>query len=178
MRQIRPRMVTLIGLAVLVLAPVGVMAQGASTYTIGLMAGLGGSTEDDPDTDLDNFGWQALFDMKIDSVTSWGVRAGQLSLETDDSAFDIDLNYLTVAGQYRFSDDIVDSGLYLGLGVYDFDGEPAFGSDTALGLALGVTGRVGITEKLSVLLELSGHYADLDQAQFFVMGHVGLGYHF
>ena len=178
MRQIRPRMMTLIGLAVLVLAPVSVMAQGASTYTIGLMAGLGGSTEDEPDTDLDNFGWQGLFDMKIDSATSWGVRLGQLSLDTDDSAFDSDLNYLTVAGEYRFSDSLLDSGLYLGLGVYDFDGEGALGSDTALGLALGVTGNVGITERFSVLIELSGHYADLDQTQFFLMGHVGLGYHF
>ena len=39
-------------------------------------------------------------------------------------------------------------------------------------------GEFTVTQWLGVLVELSGHYADLDEAQFFGMGHAGLSIHF
>jgi len=175
LRHLRPRLTTpLFALLALALVPAAGLAQSAYTYTVGLQAGLGGSIEDQPDVGLDNFGWQALFSMKIDNSTQWGVRVGELAL--DGGGFDADLRYLTAAGEYLFADRLLDSGLYIGLGFYDLD---AFGAgDTALGVVLGVTGDVHLTERFSLLLELSGHYADLDAVQFFAMAHVGLGYRF
>ena len=175
MRKIRPRLVTLIGVLALALAPVSGLAQSSGTYTVGLLAGLGGSLEDDPDTGLDNFSWQALFTMKIDSATLWGVRLGQLELDSDLIASDLD--FVTVTGEYRFDEEVVETGLYLGLGLYDLTSTAAAG-DTSVGLAVGLTGNISLTQRFSVLVDLSGHYADLDQTQFFVMGHVGVGYHF
>ena len=174
MRQIRLRLATpLFVLLALALVPATGLAQNPYTYTVGLAAGLGGSPEDQPDVGLDNFGWQALFAMKIDTSTQWGVRVGELAL--DGGGFDADLRYATVAGEYFFADRVLDSGLYLGLGFYDLD---AFGGDTGLGAVLGVTGDVDLTERLRLMLELSGHYADLDVTQFFAMAHVGVGYRF
>ena len=116
--------------------------------------------------------------MKIDNSTLWGVRLGQLDLDTDIDAFDAELNYLTISGEYLYTSSGFESGLYLGLGLYDLDGGTAAINDSALGLTLGVTGKIDVSYRFSILLELSGHYADLDQTQFFLMGHVGVGYHF
>lgn len=174
MRQLRPRLATsLFVLLTLALAPATALAQTPYTYTVGLMAGLGGSPEDQPDVGLDNFGWQALFEMSIDSTTHWGARAGELAL--DGGGFNADLRYLTLAGEYSFADRLLDSGLYLGLGYYDLD---AGGGDSALGVVLGVTGDVHLSDRFTLMLELSGHYADLDATQFFAMAHVGVGYRF
>ena len=178
MRQTRHRLVPLLGLLVLALWPASSLAQSFHPYTVGLMAGIGGSTESDPDTGLDNFSWQALFAMKLDLNTLWGVRLGQLDLESDADLPDGELSYLTLAGEYLFADRFYDSGIYLGLGFYDFDGGSVLGDDSSLGAVLGVTGDFELTDRFSLLLELSAHYADLDQAQFFLIGHVGVGFHF
>ena len=169
---------TRLGLLVLALLPASSQAQSFKPYTVGLMAGVGGSTESEPDTGLGNFNWQAMFAMKLDLNTLWGVRVGQLDLESDADLLDGDLTYLTLVGEYLFADRFYESGLYLGLGLYDFDGGPVWGNDSALGAVLGVTGDFELTERFSLLAEVSVHYADLDHTQFFLMGHVGVGYHF
>lgn len=174
-----PRLVTLLGLFLLmILGPGTGLAQKPDLYTVGLMAGLGGSNENDPNTDLKNFSFQALFTMKIDSGTVWGVRVGRLDLDTEIDALDSELSYLTVAGEYLYHDRGFESGLYLGLGFYDYAGGPALEDETSIGLAVGVTGELDLNDRFSVLFELSGHYAGLDRSQFLLMGHVGVGYHF
>lgn len=178
LRQIRPRLAILFALLAVALCPASGLAQGADSFTVGLMAGLGGSAENEPDTGFDNLGWQALFTMKLDNSTVWGVRAGVLKLDADGEDLDSDLTYLTLSGEYLYVEGGFQTGLYLGLGFYDLSGGDALGDDTSLGLVLGITGHVPVSERLSVLLELSGHYAALDQTQFLLMGHVGVGYHF
>lgn len=174
-----PRLMTVFGLFILMICgPSAGLAQGAGLYTVGLMGGLGGSNEDDPDTDFGNFAFQAQFTTKIDNITLWGVRVGRLDLDTDIDALDSEVSYLTLAGEYIFNDKGFESGLYLGLGVYDYDGGAILEDETALGLVVGVTGELDINERFGVLLELSGHYADLDRTQFLLMGHVGIGFHF
>lgn len=177
LRQTRPRLAILFGLLAVALGPTIGLAQGPDSFTVGLMAGLGGSAENDPDTGLDNLSWQALFTMKIDSVTLWGVRAGVLKLDGGDGS-DGDLSYVTLSGEYLYVEGGFQSGLYLGLGLYDLSGGSALGDDSSLGLVLGITGHVPISERWSALIELSGHYAALDQTKFLLMGHVGVGYHF
>jgi hypothetical protein len=111
-------------------------------------------------------------------------RLGQLDLEPGDGfgAFvSARLRYLTVAGEYRFRRAWHDSGIFLGLGAYELDGRLSEGGrrdQTAAGVTGGVTGDFRLTHRLSVLVELAGHWADLDEANVFLTFHAGLGIRF
>ncbi len=179
MRSTRPVIAVLI-LAAAVLWPAAAVAQPVGNYTVGLMVGLGGSADNDPDTGLDNFSWQGLFEMDLEAQTRFAARLGQIDLEVDeaDGQLDGELTYLTVAGQYSFPAGYYESGLYLGLGLYDFSGAALAEDDTGLGVVFGVTGDFPIRERFGVRVELSGHWADLDYADFFAIGHVGVSYRF
>lgn len=153
-------------------------AQTNYSFSAGLLGGIGGSLDGEPDTGIDNLGLQAIFSMQTDIHTRFGVRLGRQDLEADDSGlFDRELTYLTLAGEYRFSANYYDSGIFLGLGGYDLESD-FFEGESSLGLTAGATGDFRLTSRLSLLVEISGHYVDLDYAQFFVMGHVGLVVHF
>jgi len=170
-------------LAALLLLPGAARAQELYTFTAGLLGGIGGSFDADPGDDLGNTGFQLNLTMVTEPRTQVGVRLGQLALDSEDrfgSLSDAELSYVTVAGEYRFPQSYYESGLYLGLGGYRLEGNRGSEdeSDTSVGLTLGVTGEFKVTRWLGVLIELSGHYADLDEAQFFGMGHGGVAIHF
>lgn len=161
--------------------PMPAEAQSSSSYTFALMGGLGGSNETSPDVGYGNAGFQALFGMKTNTRTTFQVRAGQLSLDVSDDDFDLfssDLSYLTLAGHYTFPGGFYESGLFIGIGVYDIAGEVFVQDETSWGLNAGVTGDFKLSQHWSVVAELSAHYADLDAYQYLVMGHVGLAVHF
>jgi hypothetical protein len=154
------------------------------TFTVGVLGGLGGSVDAEPGDSLSNPGLQLNLSMVTEPQTHLGLRLGQLALDDDEvfgSLTDADLTYVTLGGEYRFSERFYDSGVYIGLGGYRLEGTSFAGSDeedTALGLTIGLTGEFPITRWLGVLIELSGHYADLEEAQIFGMGHAGLAIHF
>lgn len=168
----------LVAAATLGLAPATATAQPTRSFTVALMGGLGGAADGEPDTGLDNFGYQALFSLETDFRTHFVVRVGSLDLGAGGAAFDTQLRYVTLAGEYRFAAGYYESGLYVGLGAYDRTDAPLLPGDSGLGLALGATGDFRLAERFSLLVELSGHYADLDDAHFFLMGHAGVAYHF
>jgi hypothetical protein len=165
------------------LLPGAARAQELYTFTAGLMGGVGGSFDADPGDRLDNTGFQLSFSMVTEPRTHVGFRFGQLALDSEDrfgSLTDAELTYVTAAGEYRFPQTYSESGIYLGLGGYRLEGDRNGKDerDTGVGLVLGVTGEFKVTPWLGVLVELSGHYADLDEAQFFGMGHAGVALHF
>ena len=166
---------TLVLLAVLH-TPATSFAQATSNYSVGLMLGLGGSAESNPDTGIDNFSIEGIFSYKIDRYSRFRARVGQLDLETDFGSSE--LNYLTLSGEYLVAADNYESGLFIGLGLYDLGGGVGFQDDNALGLTLGVTGDFYLSDRFSLLVEFSGHYADFDSTQFFVTGHAGVLFHF
>ncbi|MES1242432.1 MAG: outer membrane beta-barrel protein [Acidobacteriota bacterium] len=183
MTQQHRRLGTGILLVALLLLPGAARAQEPYTFTVGLLGGLGGSLDADPGDDLGNTGYQINLAMITDPRTHVGFRLGKLALDSEDSfgsLTDAELSYVTVAGEYRFPESYYESGIYAGLGGYRLEGTRGVKdeSDTALGLAVGVTGEFRITRWLAVLVELSGHYADFDEAQFFAMGHGGVAIHF
>lgn len=157
-------------------------AQSTSDYTAALMAGLGGSTESNPDTGFDDFGFQALFSMKTVTRTSFQVRAGQLELDVDDDPLGLlgsDLSYVSLGGHYTFPSEVsYESGFFAALGAYDLSGDALIDDETSWGISLGVTGDFRVSERWSVWAELSGHYTELDTYQYFAMAHVGLAFHF
>ena len=173
-------------LALLALALPG--AAGAQqelyNFTVGALGSLGGSVDADPGDSLTNTGFQLNLTMVTEPQTHVGFRLGNLGLDEDEffgSLSDAELTYATIGGEYRFREPYYQSGIYIGLGGYRLEGTAFNGedeSDTAVGLSIGATGEFPLTRWLGVLVELSGHYADFDDAQFFVMGHAGFAVHF
>jgi hypothetical protein len=180
------RLLVRLALLVAVLAlPAAARAQDHYTFSAAVLGGLGGS----PDVDGANYGnggFQVNLGMVTEPRTILGLRVGHLSLNRPDpfgSLTGAGLSYATIGGEYRFRETYYDSGIYLALGAYRLTGTDAFGASrdhTAAGASLGFTGEFPITRQLGVLVELSGHYADLrrEGVQLFGMGHAGVIWHF
>lgn len=176
--------VAAIAMALALLVPGAAHAQETYTFTVGLLGGLGGSLDADVGDELDNTSFQLNLGMVFEPSDHLVVRIGRLGLDSGDRFEDLtdaDLTYLTIGGEYRYRHAYYDSGVYLALGGYRLEGTDLGGVDqdeTAVGVALGVTGDFPITRWLSFQIELSGHYADLDRANVFAMGHAGVAVHF
>lgn len=177
MRQMRYVLPTFLFLATLVVLPGTAQAQD-SRFTVGLFGGVGGS----PDTDsFTEPSFQILGAMDWAPRTHVQLRLGQLDTAFEAAGggtYDADLRYITVGTEYRVNADYYESGLVIGLGYYDLDGPIATLDDDTFGLNLGVTGDFEVSPRWSVLVELTGHFADFEDAQIFIMGHVGVGFRF
>lgn len=181
MRQTSILIPLALGLLTMFLVPGSSSAQPSHTFSFGLMGGLGGSFDAEPDTGLDNFGWQARFGMEIDLRTRFAIRGGVLELEGDSTVpglFDSELSYVTLSGEYTYPAGFYDSTLFLGLGIYDLAGKALIADENGIGITVGTSGEFRLTNRLFIAVEFAGHYADLDYAQFFVTGHAGLGFRF
>lgn len=171
--------------AALLALPAAARAQDHYTFSAAVLGGLGGS----PDVDGANYGnggYQVNLGLVTEPRTILGLRVGHLGLSRPNpfgSLTDAGLSYATIGGEYRFRESYYDSGIYVALGAYRLSGTDPSGASrdrTAAGAALGFTGEFPITRRLGVLVELSGHYADLrsEGVQFFGMGHAGVIWHF
>ncbi len=158
-------------------------AQDTYTYAVSLLGGAGGAFDATPDSGLSNASYQAGFGMLIDERALLGLRVGRLRFSDQGigSLATADLDYATIAGEYRFRQSWYDYGVFLGLGDYRLDGRRANGareSQTALGVTLGVTGDFRVVRWLSVVGEMAGHYVFLDQATTFGQAQLGVAFHF
>ena len=169
----------------LALATPAAVAQETYTFTLGALGGLGGSIDADPGDSLANTTYQLTAGLLIEHKTHLVVRAGHLNLDDDavfESLTDAGLDYVNIAGEYRYDHGFYESGLYFGLGGYFLDGNPLSGGDserdTSFGVVLGLTGDFELTRRLSFVIDIAGHWANLDTAQTFVTGQLGLAFHF
>lgn len=159
-------------------------AEQIYTYTVTAYGGLGGSLDADPGDGIDNTGYQVAFSMVTEPNTRVAVRAGQLGLSDADELYgtltDADLTYVTLSGEYQFPESWYESWTYVGLGGYRVEGQGFDGeaSDTGVGIVLGLVGEFSLSRDLDFVIEISGHYADLDEANVFAMGHAGVSWHF
>ena len=157
-------------------------AAEARSYTLGVMAGVGGSLDADPDGGLGNTTIQASFGIVTEEATQLVLRIGRLDQDAEGVFAPFgggSLSWVGVSGEYRFRKPLYDSGIYLGLGGYRFEGDAA-GSpdDTAIGGVFGLTGEFDLTRRWAVLVDLSVHYADLDVAQTFGVATGGVAIRF
>ena len=171
------RTVSLVTVILATLLWPGVTAEAQSNgITVGIFGGVGGS----PDSDgYDGSGFQLLAAMDLSRNTLTGLRIGELTteFELDNGVIEEnDLSYLTLGTEYRRDADYYTSGLLIGIGYYRLEGP--FSDEDSLGLTLGVTGDFAINPSFSVVVELSGHYADFDRAQIFLLAHAGLAFKF
>lgn len=167
----------------LVAFPAAGRAQELYTYSLGLLGTMGGSPDAEPGSSLTNTGYQVNALLVTEPRTLVGIRAGKLALDEDilfNDLTDAELTYATIGGEYRAKQTYFESGMFFGVGGYRVEGNALTGAekDTSWGVNVGVTSEFFITRRIGVLLELSGHYADLDDVQFFVMGHGGVVLHF
>jgi hypothetical protein len=179
------RLAARLALFLLLLAlPGAARAQELYSFSVGLLGGIGGSPDAEVGDGFGNIGYQLNLGVLTERRTLVSLRAGQLTLDQDEffgSLSDADLTYATLGGEYRFRESFYDSGLFLALGGYRLQGVDGFGRDqdeTSFGLSVGATGEFRINRYLGVLIEISGHVVDLEDAQFFGMAHGGLAVHF
>lgn len=164
------------------LVPVGAAAQEDQPLEASLLFGLGGSFDEDQ-AGLGNSGYQLGLSLGVARRTKVGVRIGEIGYDAGDFISNVrqpTFSYVTVSGEYTFSERYYESGIYLGLGAYQLEGRvgnQAF-DDSTLGLVLGVTGEFEITRRLGLVLEGAGHLADFGVARYFITFHGGLAYHF
>ena len=166
-------------------APLAAASQQEShTFTLGLLGGVGGSFDADPDPGLGETSYMLQVGMVTEPRTLVSIRVGRLTLEGDEGFEKFsaaDLEYVNIAGEYRFAQSYYDYGVYLGVGYYELGGDLRSGgrdSEADLGIVLGFTGDFDVTRYISVVGELSAHYAFLDQAAIFGMANIGLAVHF
>jgi hypothetical protein len=152
-------------------------------FTVGLLGGLGGSLDAEPGDDLTNRNFQLNLSAVTEPRTHVAARLGQLKLDESEffgSLRDADLKYITLGGEYWYAESFYDSGLFFAAGAYRLEGTRGNESrnETAPGLSAGALGDFQINRHLAFRLELSGHYVNFDEAQFFVLGQAGLAIHF
>lgn len=178
-RKLRAAVVPALATVLLLLAgAVSADAQGQYSYTVSFGPTFGGSLDGEPDSGMDHAGFLASFSWRTQPRTAVGFRLGSTDLSGDQvgALASPTFRYATISGEYRFNDLYYESGVFMGLGVYQLgDGVE---SDEGVGLTLGVTGEFPINERFSVMVELVGHYADLDAASTHATVHAGVAYHF
>ena len=151
-------------------------------FRVSAFYGLGGAIDsDEGGSSFDNSSYQLGFSWISEAYIQVGIRYGELSFdEGPGGRLGSDLTYATIGGEYLFNEGYYTSGIYAGLGWYGLEDDelPEFGSDDAIGLALGVTGDFRLTDRFSIVVELSGHYTDLDDVDLLAMGHAGVAFRF
>jgi hypothetical protein len=168
-------------LGIVMLTAVGAPAAAVEPYlvSVGVLGGLGGPLDADaPDPGVDHGALQVDVGLLTEPRTLLMVRLGQLEIDEPlGTLAEPTLEYVTISGEYRVYEGWYDSGIFLGLGGYRLEAEGAE-SETAFGLTAGVTGDLEVTRWLSVVAELSAHWADLESSQLWGMGHAGLAVKF
>lgn len=163
-------------------------AQEPYTFTVSLLGGFGGSL-DENDAGYGNSSLQLGLGLVTERRAHLVGRIGSIDLDGDrlGRLFDASLDYVTVAGEYRFDEGIYESGVYAGIGGYRLEGLVAAPpglpglvaeDETAIGLAFGATGEVRLTRIFALQAELGGHYLLSDFAEFFVQALAGVAVHF
>ena len=171
------------------LAAVGLVAAPALaldtyTFTAALQGGLGGSLDVDGEDPFDQSAVQMTFGMLTQDRTHAVVRLGRIEFDSDralDGRFGAEVEYLNVAGEYRFRQPAYDFGLFLGVGAYRVSGDPLPGVDgeeEAVGFVLGATGDLDLSRHFSIVGELDFHYALFEEADLYGAALVGVAVHF
>lgn len=176
-------------LAMLALSLAAGPAHAVEPYlvSIGVLGGAGGPLDaDDPDPGLSQRSLELQVGLFTEPRTLLQLRLGRMDFGSGDrlgDLFDPQLDYATIAGEYRFYRSWYDSGMFIGLGGYRLRGNRrdlggGESEQTSLGLTGGVTGEFELARHVSLLGEITGHWANLDRAQLFATAQAGVAVKF
>lgn len=149
----------------------------AENYYLGLLGGVGGAVDGDP---FDHSAFEAQFGYKRDLRDLVMIRFGQLDLSADDDLFAVDgeLTWLTLSSEYRLPEEFYLSGVFVGLGYYQRRNDFGLGDDEGIGVTFGIDGEFAITDRFGFLVQLTGHWADIDGEQFWTTALGGVTFSF
>ena len=168
--------------ATALLAPAGAAAQEDQPLEASVLLSFGGSLEEDS-AGLGNTGFQLGLQLGTGRRTRIGLRYGEIGFDSGDrigAVFNPTFTYVTVGGEYTFSEGFYESGIYLALGGYRLEGSRLGGSfsESTVGLTLGVTGEFEVTRRMGFVLEASFHLADFGPTRYLANFSGGVAYHF
>jgi hypothetical protein len=160
-----------------------VSAQDGHAFSASLAGGFAGAFDLDDDRDFEHPVVQVGFGMYTDHRTLTVVRVGRFAFDSRQGfggLVDAEVDYVNVAGEYRFRQAAYDFGLFVGVGGYRLDGLGGAGREeqTVLGAAIGFTGDFDLTRRLSFIAEIDLHYAFFDDTNFYGAALAGLALHF
>ena len=152
-------------------------------WSVGVLGGIGGPLDaDDPDPGTSQRLTEIQVGVFTEPRTMLELRVGKIDFDEADRIGRFlapEIEFATLAGEYRFYRNFYDSGIFLGLGGYRLSGSSDSGNDeTAIGLTAGVTGEFEIVNHFSLIGEVTGHYVDFDEAQLFATAAAGLSFKF
>ena len=173
------RVAAALGIAMLSAMAAPAAAVEPYLVSVAVLGGLGGPLDaEEPDPGIDHRSLQLDVGLLTEARTLAVLRLGQIEIDEPLGLLaEPTLEYVTLSGEYRFYKGWYDSGIFLGLGGYRLEGEGS-DSESSIGLTVGVTGDLEVTRWLSVVAELSAHWADLESNQLWGMGHAGLAVKF
>lgn len=151
-------------------------------FSIGLSGGVAGSFDED-EGGFSNTTFQARFAMETTEHNNIAVRIGRMDFEDNSlsQAVDPTIDYLSISGEYLFTEASYESGFFMGLGYYDLSGSRLDGSradETGIGLQFGAVGEFRLAERWFVFADASFHYVSIDAAQLFGGLQLGVGFRF
>lgn len=150
-------------------------------FSVGLSGGVAGSFDED-EGGFSNSTFQLRFAMETTDHNNIAVRIGRMDFADEflSQAFDATIDYLTISGEYLFTEAGYESGFFLGVGYYDLAGTRGGGraDESSVGLQLGAVGEFRVTDRLFVFADAAFHYVNLDAAQIFGDLQIGLGFRF
>lgn len=147
-------------------------------FTLGLATSFG---NDGGSESFDNLNYELNYRFLVERDTLVGIRAGQMNFDNGVGARSQgDISYVTVAGEYLINEGYYESGLFLGLGFYGINGDPATAQDSAnaVGLTAGVTGDFKVAPAAAVLVQLVVHWTGLSDVDFIASLSAGMSFHF
>jgi hypothetical protein len=165
----------------LVLGAAGSASAQNSVFSLALSGGFAGSL--DEDTGFSNATFQARFAIETAQHQFLAFRLGRMDYSGASFSLltEATIDYLTVAGEYMFTEGNYESGFFLGLGLYDVTGVQVDGKDgnqASIGIIVGAAGEFDVAESWFVYGEAAFHYVNLDAAQMFADVQIGLGFRF
>lgn len=173
---------TVLATALLVSSPA--LALDTYTFTAAIQGGLGGSLDVSGEQPFDQSAWQLMAGMLTQDRTLVVVRAGKLDFDENRpfaGRLGAEIEYVNIAGEYRFREPAYDLGIFLGVGAYRISGDPLAGVDReeeTLGFALGATGDFDLTRHFSIVGEIDFHYTFFDDANLYGAALAGVAVHF
>lgn len=150
--------------------------------SLALSGGVGGSLDEDA-SGFSNGTFQLRLAVETSRRRNIGVRLARIDFGDSEigRVSDVTLDFLTVSGEYLFDEPSYQSGLYMGLGFFDFSStrvDGRSGDETAIGLVVGALGEFAISKRWFVYGEAAFAYTNLDIAQLYADLQVGVGYRF
>lgn len=150
--------------------------------SLALSGGVVGSLDEDQ-AGFSNATFQLRFAAQMKQQQNLAIRIGRMDFgdEGFGSVIEATIDYLTISGEYLFEDAFGESGIYIGLGLFDQSGifeDAVDASESGVGLVLGALGEYRLADRWYLLGEVGFAYTNLDVAQFFLDLQIGVGFRF